>query len=646
MRESQIYPWLQEHGFLIPNYKILTEFETLDFHSYPSVLKIDSPHITHKSDVGGVVYPLSTHEQVQEAQQQIIKNLSLNGLTFDSETDQFLLIQMLFGVELFTGIVNDPSFGKVIAFGRGGTTIELDQDVCFFSIDASREEIKRALLTTKISKLFLGFRNFHLTMDHLLDWLEKFQKFIIKHPNIEQLDFNPVIANESGFTIVDSRILMNNNPAEFNANTTHSRPEVFQNQSIAIIGASTDKNKVGYALAKNTIGYPGKLFFVNPKGGELNGKIIHKSLEDIQDDIDMAILTIPAEAIIRTLQQLIDKKIKNVVIISAGFKECGAIGMEQVLQKIAEEHSINIIGPNCLGYYHGESALNATFATSDISPGTLALISQSGAVLSSLMDIASEQQIGFSHLLSLGNMANTDFSIILPMLDRDPACETISLYIEGIENGEAFLKALRDTSKPVCVYKSGQTSQAQKAAFSHTGNLCGNHRLFQSLMHSVGVNVLDTFQGLLYHRHHPFESVLILTNGGGPGTILTDIVISKGKNLYTMSEKQINLLNSVLPYNWSKNNPVDIIGDADHERFEKTLKIIENFTGLDLIFMLVTPQQMTDPLAIVKIISKYVKIPVIPILLGGKLMHPAEKFLQEKKIMYFKSLDQAATVLV
>jgi len=646
MRESQIYPWLQEHGFLIPNYQIVTEFETLDFHFYPSVLKIDSPHITHKSDVGGVLFPISTNEQVQEARQKIIKNLSLNNLAFDSDTDQFLLVQMVFGIELFVGVVSDPSFGKVIAFGKGGTSLEIERDVCFFSIDASRKEIKRAVLTTKISKLFQGFRNFYLTLEDLLDWLEHFQQFIASHPDIDQLDFNPLIANQSGLTIVDARISRTNNISNLQKEFPPNRPNVFENQSVAIIGASTDTHKVGYALAKNTVGYRGKRYFVNPKGGEIDGLAIHTSLDEIDGTIDMALLTIPAEAILGTIKQLIEKKVKNVVIISAGFKECGAIGMEAQLQSMAQQHSINIIGPNCLGYYHGNSSLNATFATSDISPGTLALISQSGAVLSSLMDIASEQKIGFSHLLSLGNMANTDFATILPMLDQDPACEAISLYIEGVEDGVSFLQALRKTTKPVCVYKSGQTIQAQKAAFSHTGNLCGNYKMFQSLMHSLDVKVADTFQELLYHRHNSFKTVLILTNGGGPGTILTDIIMAKGKTLYSLSHDQIELLDTVLPYNWSKNNPIDIIGDADHKRFQKTLEIIEKFTALDLIFVLITPQQMTDPLSIVKTAEKFVKIPLIPILLGGKLMHPAEEFLREKKKIYFKSLNEAATVLV
>lgn len=646
MRESEIYPWLQEHGFATPAYHVIDKLESVNIRFYPAVLKIDAPGVIHKSDVGGVVFPLSNPTEVEEARQTIVANLQKNGIEFNSATDRFILSEMIFGIELFAGMVHDSSFGKVIVFGRGGITIELERDICFISIDANRDEIKRAVLSTQISKVFLGFRNLNCPLDQLLDWLEHFQRFICSNPSIQQLDFNPLILHEGQLTIVDARISFTNDVEPSAKEQLTQRPYIFDNQSVAIIGASTNVEKVGYALAKNTLSYSGHLYLVNPKGGEIDGHQIYRSLDEIEDNIDMAVLTIPRETILSTIRQLITKQVKNIVIISAGFKECGAIETEHILQTLAKEHSINIIGPNCLGYYHGNSNLNATFATSDIQPGTLALISQSGAVLSSLMDIASEQNIGFSHLLSLGNMAHTDFATILPMLDQDPACKSISLYIEGMQDGERLLKALRSVSKPVCIYISGRSLQAQKAAYSHTGNLCSDYRMFRSLIHSTGAKVVDTFQSLLYHRAKPFENILILTNGGGPGTMLTDLIASKGKTLYTLSNEQINKLDSVLPSNWSRNNPVDIIGDADHKRFEKSLEIIEHFAGLDLIFLLITPQQMTDPLMIVKTLAKFSKIQIIPILLGGKMMHPAEEFLRAQKDIYFKSLEEAVTVLV
>lgn len=647
MRESEIYPWLHEHGFLTPKCRILTLSEIPPIESVPSVLKIDSLHISHKSDVGGIIFPISDHEQFLKARQKILDNLLANHIEFDEENDRFLLSEMIFGIELFAGFVDDPSFGKVIVFGRGGITVELDQDLCFISIDAKRDEIRTAVLSTQISKIFLGYRNLKETLDVVLDWLQHFQQFILSNPTISELDFNPLIFHENRFTIVDARISLTSKVQKTELESADDLPCLFNHQNVAVIGASTNIHKVGYSLAKNILSYSGgNIYLVNPKGGEIDGHSIHKTLDEIDDTIDLALLTIPFDAIIPTIQQLIAKRIKNVIIISAGFKECGAIEAEHTLQTLAKKHSITIIGPNCLGFYHGQSGLNATFATSDIKPGGLALISQSGAVLSCLMDTASEQNIGFSHLLSLGNMANTDFATILPMLENDPTCQTISLYVEGIENGNKLLKALRNVTKPVCICKSAKSTQAQKAAFSHTGNLSGNYKMFRSLMHSIGVKVSDNFKTLLYHRTDPFETVLILTNGGGPGTILTDLVISNHKTLYPLSDEQCLLLDAILPFNWSKNNPVDIIGDADHKRFEKSLEIIENFTDLDLIFLLITPQQMTDPLLIVKALQRTPKIPIVPILLGGKMMHPAEEFLRSKSMLYFKSLEEAVTVLV
>lgn len=646
MLESELYEWLQKYGIKTPRYEVVRIDEDININFFPVVLKIQSPKIIHKSDVGGVALNLNSNEEVENARKKMKKDIQeIHNIALDTN-DCFIITQMLSGEELYIGAIKDSSFEHVILFGKGGIYLELYKDICYIDSNAREEEILRAFKTTKISKLFEGYRGSKFTMNEVIQLVNNIQKLIADNLDIKELDINPLKLTAEGLVAVDARVKKETCGTQKSIDV-RKRPNFLHNQRVAIIGASADKNKVGYVVAKNSIGFSGELFFVNQKGGELLNKPLLKSVDDIKGDIDTAVLAIPANHIIPIIHQLVKKNLKNLIIITAGFKESGNNEAELEIGKLGIQHNFNILGPNCLGYFNASTHLNLTFGTGHIKTSNLAFVSQSGAVLAALMDYAAAVKIGFSHIISTGNALDLEGSNIISMLENDPACKNICLYLEGISRGKTLIENIRNAKKPIFLFKSGKSAEAAKAAFSHTGNLSGNYDMFAGLMKSLDVRVVDNIEALILKPlFHNSKEIAIITNAGGPGTVLTDAIVSRGKKLYSLNDGNLNALNAILPAHWSHNNPIDIIGDALADRYKMTLDVVDTFTGLDFIYMLITPQDMTDPLGSVKIlIDKAYTHKVVPILLGGEMLEEAKDFCKKNNILFFSSITEATSFL-
>lgn len=642
MLESEIYTILKKAHLSVPRFQVYNleeAFENIDF--FPVVLKIQSSKIVHKSEFGAVKVNISSMEELKKERKEIIESINKKGVDLTIQ-DSFLVTEMVKGLELFVGVVDDDVFGKVILFGKGGVFLELYKDIAYIDVEAPKEEIIRAINTTAISQIFKSFRNYSFDIKTMVVFIQKVQKFIKDNPDIKEMDFNPVMINDSGLTIVDSRIRLEEPIIK---KRRVDRPNFLKNSKVAIIGASSNPNKVGYAIARNSLNSSCELFFVNTKGTRLLGKEIYNSIEDITSNIDTAVITVPASFVFEIVEKLVIKKLKNLIVISAGFKEVGDVESENRLKELASKHNFNIIGPNCLGYYNSTTNLNLTFGTSLVHQGDIGLVSQSGAVLAALMDKAYEMGIGFSHIISTGNMVDIDFADIINMLDREESCKYICIYAEGFNEGKPFLKALRDTKKPIYLFKTGKSKEAQKVAFSHTGNLSGNYRMFEGLIKSIGIKIEDNIEALLLNPFLEVDNILIVTNAGGPASILSDYIIAKGKKLYELKSSEVEELNKVLPFNWPKANPIDIIGDAQSNRYKATLEIVENFKDVELIYLIVTPQFMTDTMEIAQLLYKEYKIKIIPIFLGGTSFNDSMAFLNIETINFYTTLQDATSFL-
>jgi acetyltransferase len=432
----------------------------------------------------------------------------------------------------------------------------------------------------------------------------------------------------------------------------------FSPENVAVIGATETAGSVGRTILWNLVTSPfgGTVFPVNPKRPSVLGLKAYKSIGDVPDEVDLAVVVTPAATVPAVVAECGEAGVKGVVIISAGFKETGPEGAElerRVLEQ-ARKYRIRIIGPNCLGVMSPLSGLNATFATTIARPGNVGFISQSGALCTAVLDWSLKEMVGFSAFLSLGSMLDVGWGDLIYYLGNDPRTRTIVIYMETIGDARSFISAAREVAlnKPIIVIKAGRTPAAAKAAASHTGSLAGSDEVLDAAFRRCGVLRVNTIADLFYMAEvlskQPSPKgphLTILTNAGGPGVLATDSLITGGGELSGISSDTMQAFNQVLPAVWSHNNPIDIIGDASPERYAKTVEIAAKDPASDGLLVVLTPQAMTDPTQTAEHLRPYAKLAGKPILaswMGGADVHAGEEILNRAGIPTFPYPDTAA----
>jgi len=393
----------------------------------------------------------------------------------------------------------------------------------------------------------------------------------------------------------------------------HDLRPILEPQSVAVIGASRQPGTVGHAVLTNLLmgQFTGVVYPVNPNAKSICGVRTYPSVLDIPDPVDLAVVIVRAPLVPQVLEQCGQKGVRGAIVISAGFKETGPEGakLEEQVREIAHHHGIALVGPNCLGVINTDPnfRLNASFAKEMPLPGNIAFISQSGALCTAVLDYAKGQGIGFSKVVSLGNKADVNENDFLAYLWRDPQTQVILLYIEELSEGQRFLQLAReitgegDMRKPILALKAGRTPAGARAVASHTGSLAGSDEVYEALFAQAGVlradTVEDLFEYAIAFANQPLpqgKRTAIITNAGGPGIIATDGCVRYGLELAQLSEQTLTFLREKLPPHASLQNPIDLIGDAQHDRYEVALNAALDDPNVDAIVVLLTPQAMTD----------------------------------------------------
>lgn len=436
----------------------------------------------------------------------------------------------------------------------------------------------------------------------------------------------------------------------------------FEPKSIAIVGASNKKNKIGNILIQNLSSQKtAKLFPVNPAHSKIMNLKCYATVLDIERNVDLAIIAVPAAFVSQVIRECAwrAQPIKNIIIISAGFSEIGPQGKkrEEEIKALAIEHKLNIMGPNCLGLINTEINLNATFAKSKIEKGSISLIMQSGALTTALLDVARKKHIGFSKIATLGNKSVVNESDLIDYYAQDNKTKIIALYLEDIANGKRFRKALAQVSpvKPIVIIKAGNSERAQAAVLSHTGAMAGEADIVKEVIRENGGiycdNLLD-FTGvlkLLDGFNSPTNNkVVLITNAGGPGVMTTDLIDDTTLMLYELEQSRKRNLKKVLPPESSVENPIDVLGDAEEDRYESVLNIVGNSRGIGSIISIVTPQAQTPIEKIAKVIAganKKFPIPVVPVFIGGEAADHATQVLTQSKLHNFSFPFEAVRAL-
>jgi len=433
--------------------------------------------------------------------------------------------------------------------------------------------------------------------------------------------------------------------------------KLFYPETVTLIGASSEKGKVGNDVLYNLIqgGFKGKLYPVNPKRDEILGVKVYHDISDIPDKIDLAVFVVSPKIIIKLLPEVVAKGCKNAIIISAGFKEVGREGalLEKELKALLKKLEVRALGPNCLGIISTNSNLNASFAAEMPKKGKISFISQSGALLTAVLDWSMNEGIGFSKIISLGNKADISEIDAIEFLGNDPETDVILGYIEGVVDGQKFIKAASKVTKkkPILLIKAGSTSAGARAASSHTGTLAGSDKAFTTAFKQSGIiriheidEIFELAKGFSQPSRPKGNRLAVITNAGGPGIISADASEKNGINLPPPHKNTIEKLKSVLPPTAALFNPIDIIGDAKEDRYENTLNIIKDDKNFDGILVILTPQSMTDATKVAESIVNFAKTtdkPVFTSFMGGELVDEGIKLLIENDIPNFQFPDVA-----
>ncbi|XES76333.1 MAG: acetate--CoA ligase alpha subunit [Candidatus Bathyarchaeia archaeon] len=436
--------------------------------------------------------------------------------------------------------------------------------------------------------------------------------------------------------------------------------KIFNPQSVAIIGASDTEGSVGYAIVKNftRLGYAGKVYFVNLRKPEIAGTKTYPNVAAIPEPVDLAMIATPAKTVPDVVEECGKAGVKGAIIVSAGFKETGPEGkkLEEKILESAQKYGLRIVGPNCIGIIRPRVNLNATFVDKVPKPGNIAFLSQSGALGSAILDWAIHENIGFSNFVSVGSMIDVDFGDLIDYFGTDPKTKSILMYVEGITEARKFMSAARHfaRTKPIIVVKSGRFSESAKAAASHTGSLSGEDAIYDAAFKRAGIvrvtEIADLFNAAEVLGTQPLPkgpNLAIITNAGGPGVMTTDALIEQGGKLAKLSQNTLDSLNQVLPPFWSHGNPIDVLGDAQADRYKAAVEACLNDENIDGILIIFTQQAVSQSVEIAKGIVELVRgkafqnKTILTSFMGYGAVEEANSILNANNIPTYSTPEQA-----
>lgn len=431
----------------------------------------------------------------------------------------------------------------------------------------------------------------------------------------------------------------------------------FSPEAIAVIGASPKKGSIGFTLLDNLQrdGFAGPVYPINPKHEEILGLKAYPAITDVGAPIDLAIIAVPIRGVPEQMKACGEAGVRGAIIISAGGKEVGEEGdlIEAEIKAEADKAGVRYLGPNCLGLLCPPNRLNASFAAHSAEPGSLALLSQSGAICSAILDLAASEKIGFSHFVSIGSMADLDFADMIDYLGNDRRARSIIVYMENMTRHRKFMSAARSVArvKPIIVVKSGRSDAAARAAASHTGALAGQDEAYNAAFRRAGMIRVDTISQLFScaealgkMRRPTGSSLAIVTNAGGPGVMAVDAFSKWRLDPASLSAETLARLNAFLPPFWSHGNPIDILGDATPERYVQAVRVCLEAPELSGLIVILTPQAMTDPTGVAQAIAAEIKNrpkPLMAVWMGAKDVSQGVSILNEAGITTFPTPEEA-----
>lgn len=595
----------EKYGFLFPRFGLAVDVdeatELAKEIGFPVVLKVSSPDIIHKAEVGGVELNLRSEDEIENAFMRINESVRIHSP--QAHIDGILVEEMCTtGQEFIIGLLRDAQFGPCIMFGLGGTFVEILDEVSFRALPINEAAAKRMIYDVRGKEIIQGYRGVPGASEELLTRLimQAAQMGEDLTPNLGSVDFNPIRVWKEHHRVLDVKFLLTSaeEPTiEPIPNVRHLK-RFFKARSVALVGASETPGKIG-AAALDTLAnheYRGKVYPINPRRKVLMGLATYPSVSALPDEVDLGVIAVGLRHVPELLNELDAKNIKNVVIISGGGKELGDEGreLEARIARLAKQKSIRIVGPNCIGVFDGETRLDTFFHLHDrlVRPpdGPIAVLTQSGTVGAILLEWAAN--LGVSKFVSYGNRVDVDESDLMAFLAEDPDTRVILCYIEGVAEGRKLFEAARDTAskKPVVIFKAGRSEPGARASMSHTGFFGGTHKVFEGVMKQAGVITVDSIEelfaaakALVMQPKANGRQVAMIGNGAGPIVQAIDLLESYGLEMACLEEKTVHRLNQVYPPFYIIKNPIDVTGSGTSDDYKLGIETLLQDTNVDII---------------------------------------------------------------
>ena len=646
---------LKTYGVKVPPFALVTSAEEAAKQAkkigFPLVMKVVSPQILHKTDVGGVKVGIDNVNDVKKTFKDMYGRLSKKK---GVEVKGILLEKMVpKGIELIVGIQNDPQFGPVIMVGLGGIMTEVMKDVAFRMLPISTSDAKSMLNELKGAQLLKGFRGSEaIDTNMVAKMLVQIGKLGVENADyINSIDFNPVVVYPKSHFVVDAKILLNK---EIKKNSiSKAKPNIesmesfFTPMSVALVGASATPGKIGNSVldALGKQDYKGKVYPINPKQESILGIKCYPSLDAINEKVDLVVVCIDLSECGPIMKSCANKGIHNVVIVSGGGKELGGdrAAMEAEVKELSLKHKIRVIGPNCIGMFNAANRLDCAFQGQErmvrSKLGNVAFFSQSGTMGISMLESA--DSFGLSKMISFGNRSDVDEADMIWYAANDPQTKVIGLYVEGFGDGRKFIntakRVMKETKKPIVIWKSGRTAAGAKQAASHTGSLGGSNAIIMGAFKQAGIISVDSYQELVgvlkalaWQPPAKGNRVAMTSNGAGPmiGGIdqLERLGLTIGKLSPPLLKKMKERFPPTVPIH--NGNPADVGGGANAEDYKFVIQTFLDEKNIDIAMPWFVFQD--DPLeeTIVEHLDELSKKKQKPILAGGNGGPYTEKMIK------------------
>ena len=625
----------------------------------PVVLKIVSPDILHKTDAGGVITDIGDVDNVRASYASILDNAKAHNANARIDGVQ-VQAQVTGGLEVIVGATTDPVFGKLVAFGLGGTLVEILQDVTFRLAPAESGDAHAMLDDISGSKILDGVRGESgVHRNALAQTIENVGHLVNDFPEISELDLNPVFASTAGAVAADVRVLL-----DFEAVPQHHQhapdeiltamKRIMEPSAVAVIGASAEDGKIGNSVMRNLIdgGYEGELYPVHPKADQILGHQCYPSIVDIPGNVDIAIFCIPAQFVANVIAECGRKQVAGAILIPSGFAEIGEHELQDEIVKVAREANVRLMGPNIYGFYYTHKNLCATFCTPYNEKGSVALSSQSGGVGMAIIGFSRSTKMGVSAIVGLGNKSDIDEDDLLTYFEQDPNTSVIAMHVEDLKDGRAFASVAKRVSKtkPVVVLKAGRTSLGAKAANSHTGALAGDDRVYDAVLRQSGVvrakslnDMLEFARGLAVLPTPKGENVLILTGAGGSGVLLSDACVDNDLALMAMPSDLDAAFREYIPPFGAAGNPVDITGGEPPTTYRATIDLALRDERIHSLVLGYWHTIITPPMVFAELLGEAVSDaraagndkPVVCSLVGDVEIEQAAEYLMDRNILAY-----------